>query len=430
MVDGEEHIIDGEYVLIPEVTETTFWTATMTVGSSGTSRGYSDPGFVDTYGALSPTAVSAPSSDGYSVRSLSLNAAGVLTANFTPAIPSGDEANWILVVGGTEFKFSDVSVRSATVGSVAFGWNDSGLSWTDGQSVSLELLDRRTFTWKILDEVTGTSYTDSEHAGGKTYVYRVRARNAQGFQWHDFYSDWLWDSPVFMEPVPVRQGAETPQGETPAANSAATGAPTIGGTVQVGETLTASTSGISDHDGMDDATFSYQWVRVDGGSEADISGATASTYTLDSADQGKTVRVRVSFNDDAGNEESLTSTATATVAARPTPLTASFESAPSSHDGQAAFTFRLRFSEEVKLSYKTLRDHSFTVTGGTVMRAQRLDKPSNILWRITVVPDSDADVTLILPATEDCGDEGAICTKDSGRPLSNRLELTVSGPSG
>ena len=41
--------------------------------------------------------------------------------------------------------------------------------------------------------------------------------------------------------------------------------------------------------------------------------------------------------------------------------------------------------------------------------------------------DLYADVTITLPATEDCGDTGAICTED-GKPLSNRLELTVSGP--
>ena len=43
-------------------------------------------------------------------------------------------------------------------------------------------------------------------------------------------------------------------------------------------------------------------------------GETASTYTLVSADQGKAIKVRVSFTDDANNQELLTSAATATVA--------------------------------------------------------------------------------------------------------------------
>ena len=42
-------------------------------------------------------------------------------------------------------------------------------------------------------------------------------------------------------------------------------------------------------------------------------------------------------------------------------------------------------------------------------------------------PDSNADVTVVLPVTTKCGAQGAICTKD-GRKLSNRLEFTVTGP--
>ena len=57
-------------------------------------------------------------------------------------------------------------------------------------------------------------------------------------------------------------------------------------------------------------------------------------------------------------------------------LTASVSGEPSSHDGQTAFTFELRFSEEFPLSYVTLRDHAFTVTGGTVVGARRLDRPA------------------------------------------------------
>ena len=212
---------------------------------------------------------------------------------------------------------------------------------------------------------------------------------------------------------------------TARANSPATGAPTIGGTAQVCETLTVNTAGIGDEDGLDNVSYSYQWVA--GGS--DIDGATGSTYTLTSTEQEGTIQVRVSFTDDAGNGESLTSAATNPVAGQPpAPLTASLENTPTSHNGTDSFTFEVRFSEDVKLSYKTLRDHSFTVTGGTVKKAKRLEKPSNILWRITVEPDSNADVSIVLPVTTDCDDQGAICAKDGGRPLSNRLELTVSGP--
>ena len=97
----------------------------------------------------------------------------------------------------------------------------------------------------------------------------------------------------------------------PTPNSPATGAPAISGTAQVGETLTADASGIADADGIGNVQYQYQWLADD----AEIAGATGSTYTLGAADEGKAIKVRVSFTDDAGNDESLTSAATDAVAA-------------------------------------------------------------------------------------------------------------------
>ena len=229
---------------------------------------------------------------------------------------------------------------------------------------------------------------------------------------------------AFNDTEEAPAGAAEP--EEPDQNSSPTGEPTISGTVRVGETLTASTSDIADADGLDNVSFSYQWIRPEGGTDTDIAGETAQTYELSGDDVGKTIQVRVTFTDNADNEESLTSAATGVVAPRP-PLTASFQGQPSSHDGQADFTFELHFSEEVPVSYLTLRDHAFTVTGGTVIKAQRLTQGSNLGWRITVTPDSSADVAVLLPVTTGCDASGAICTGD-GRKLSNRHEFTVSGP--
>ena len=93
-------------------------------------------------------------------------------------------------------------------------------------------------------------------------------------------------------------------------NNPATGRPTIGGRAEVGETLTADTSGIADADGLLNATYSYQWVANDGGTDADISGETDASYTLVADDAGNTIKVRVIVTDDAGNETTLTSAAT------------------------------------------------------------------------------------------------------------------------
>ncbi|MXY17819.1 MAG: hypothetical protein F4Y57_12710, partial [Acidobacteria bacterium] len=77
------------------------------------------------------------------------------------------------------------------------------------------------------------------------------------------------------------------------ANSPATGAPAIGGTARVGETLTATTANIADPDGLTGASYAFQWLSNAGGADAEIAGATASTYTLTAAEEGRTVRVRV-----------------------------------------------------------------------------------------------------------------------------------------
>ena len=104
---------------------------------------------------------------------------------------------------------------------------------------------------------------------------------------------------------------------------------------------------------------------------------------------------------------------------------------PGSHDGSGAFTFELRFSEgpHNDFSYMTMKDHAFTVTGGTVTKSNRLNPPSNIGWLVHITPDGDGMVTIVLPVTTDCAADSAICTED-GRMLSNRLEITVAGPGG
>ena len=113
--------------------------------------------------------------------------------------------------------------------------------------------------------------------------------------------------------------------------------------------------------------------------------------------------------------ESFTGQAvTNSTAAAPPPLTASIHDSPPSHNGSDEFRIRIAFSEEPKtgFSYKIMRDHAFTVTGGSVTGARRLEPLSNIGWEVVVKPDSNGDVTIVLPATTDCNAQGAICTGD------------------
>ena len=98
-------------------------------------------------------------------------------------------------------------------------------------------------------------------------------------------------------------------------NTSPTGLPAIAGTPRVGEALRASVSGIADADGLSGATFGYQWLSHDGTADTAISGATQAVYTLAASDAGNTIKVRVTFTDDRGTEETLTSVATAAVEA-------------------------------------------------------------------------------------------------------------------
>ena len=116
-----------------------------------------------------------------------------------------------------------------------------------------------------------------------------------------------------------------------APNRVATGQPTIRGTVTIGSTLTAAKGTIADADGVPaESTFTYQWVRVDGASETDISGATLNTYALSAADVGKKIKVKVGFTDDLTGEEELLSAATRPVPPGTLPSTPQLRSATAS----------------------------------------------------------------------------------------------------
>ena len=94
--------------------------------------------------------------------------------------------------------------------------------------------------------------------------------------------------------------------EVTTTNTAATGTPTITGVPQVGEVLTAGIGNIADADDLPGAfpdDYIFQWVRVDSSANETYVGTNSSSYSPTSADVGSTLRVGVSFTDDAGNPE-------------------------------------------------------------------------------------------------------------------------------
>ena len=207
--------------------------------------------------------------------------------------------------------------------------------------------------------------------GSLTLEFPGGSSGQSGFTFEDVDVDW-----EDGQTIPVRIVSASAQSNNPA-----TGTPTISGTAQVGKTLDAHTDGIADADGMAGATFSYQWLADD----SDISGAASSSYIPVSADVGKTVKVRVSFVDDGDNEESLTSAATAVVAAtkpdapqnvRVAPhdansLDVSWE-APSSDGGSAVTGYKVQRKEATgswdtpaDVSEETVTGNARTITGLT-----------------------------------------------------------------
>ena len=248
---------------------TPVWDTTMTVGESseGGDRGY----FSGEFGSLDDTTVTIGTVD-YTVSNLSTGVDDVdapLVFFFARGLPN--RANYTLVFAGETIPLADAT--SVTAGG-NYIWFDQ--TWLAANAPSLSLANYET-----------TLAVDAEVS------------------------------------VCLRTATQVCPGETTTTNTAATGQPGISGTAQVGQTLTATTSGISDADGKMKAengdtgyAYTHQWIRVDGGTETDILGETSSTYTLSSSDVGKTIRVRVSFTDDAGNAESpLTSEKTAAVTA-------------------------------------------------------------------------------------------------------------------
>ena len=112
----------------------------------------------------------------------------------------------------------------------------------------------------------------------------------------------------------------------------------------------------------------------------------------------------------------------------PPALTARFVGMPAKHNAKNAIRFRVAFSEDIGISFRSLREDAFTVSGGRVTGGKRVDGRRD-LFEMTVRPVSNGDVTITLPAGRKCGVSGAICTKgENRRKLTNAPSATVRGP--
>jgi hypothetical protein len=155
------------------------------------------------------------------------------------------------------------------------------------------------YQWQRCDP-TGASCTDIASAVSQSYVAvdadvgstlraSVTARNAAGA------------ATAVSAPTSTVSAAGAPIN---------TSLPTISGTPQVGQTLTAGTGSWAGSP----TSFGYQWQRCNasGIGCVDVAGAIATTYVLGTADAGSTIRVVVTATNAAGRA-SAASAATAVV---------------------------------------------------------------------------------------------------------------------
>ena len=199
-------------------------------------------------------------------------------------------------------------------------------------------------------------------------------------------------------------------------DSPASGSVTVTGTATEGETLSADTSGLTDGDGLDNAAYTYQWVRTpSGGSDADISGATGATYVPVFADVGATLKVKVTVTDDEGHEATFTSAPTSAVAALPRPSVTVVSDGDVTEGSAAVFTLTRTgdTAQTLDVAYAVTASGDFGVTPG----AGTATFPANSLTvQVSVATTGDAtheahgSVTLTL--TTDTGADPAYLLGD------------------
>ncbi|WP_445150998.1 hypothetical protein [Baekduia sp. Peel2402] len=266
-------------------------TLTATRGSwypAGTSYTYqwqrnTGSGYTAISGATTSTYTTLPADVGATVRATvtatNAYASTTVTTNALGAITTGKPASVVApVVSGTTKRGYRLAVTAGT-------WSPTANTYS--------------FQWQRDD---GTGYADVAGATGTTYT--------------------LGDDDIGY-PLQVVVTASNSFGDTvatsaPTANIATdppvnTGTPGIAGTAKRTFTLTASAGAWTPAG----AAYTYQWQRDTGSGFANISGATATTYTLVAGDVAATVRVAVKATNVDGNTTAYSAPTATVLAATP-----------------------------------------------------------------------------------------------------------------
>ncbi len=208
---------------------------------------------------------------------------------------------------------------------VVTGGNQSGVKLTTGKGIWLNVPTSYTYAWKRCDTsgnncttisgATASTYTQGTSDVGHTIRSAVTATNGGG------------SSPA----------TTSTQTATVASTSAPknTAAPAVSGTAHVGSVLTTTNGTWSNSP----TSYAYAWLRCDTGGAncSPISGATATTYTLASADAAHTIRSQVTATNASGSVFAW-SNPTAVIVVSGAPAMSSAPSAPSPVTGNGVYT--------------------------------------------------------------------------------------------
>jgi hypothetical protein len=198
------------------------------------------------------------------------------------------------------------AARGFRVWTTTAGWNQGGLTWANAPAAGTLVADvpgfTATNTWRQID------VTSAVAAGTRAFLLATPDTPADIV----FTTSEGGRAPELV----VNTGGDPPP-PTPTAPGS-TAAPTVSGTAQQGQSLNASTGSWSGSTPMD---YAYQWRRCDasGGACADIGSATSASYTLDAADVGQTVRVRVTASNSAGSAAAESSQTAVVTSSTPDP---------------------------------------------------------------------------------------------------------------
>ena len=349
----------------PTSGENEVWSATLTAEASGGTSGCNNDSAL-----ANCSSSSVLSDDEFSYNGISYAfdtiAISTNTGNFGIAFDTAladGAAQLTLVVDGTTFAFADADTKSTT----SRIWNSAGLSWPDGQEVSLSLR-------APLPVVTIEALSE-EVAFGVANAAQFRLRRTGAVE-----------APLRTVCLSAKHKPTLNQNPLPCNNGFGTGE----------RTDTFSHLVLDEDDNGDpicEVTF-----EVRPGTGYAVASPSEATVTV------------------KGPGAICTSTGNLRIA---DPLTASFDGLPQSHDGESAFSFQIEFSEDIDAEAAEMRDHALTVTGGSVTGARRVDG-RNDLWEITVEPSGAENVTITLAGGRPCSEAGAICTGTGGQ-LSNSL---------